>query len=303
MAKPKLPYERVAEAAFQLHARGEKIVQRSVRAISGGDPAAVGEHLKQWKREHPELAETQRTATPELPAPFLRVLQDEIQRRIAEACAALEGQLATAQENIEDLTRQVGELQEENSSFERQRDDLGAENERLQGQVKQQASDLDRLQQLLATEQKAAEAARVDLAEARLRAKGQQELADSLKNERDSLRQSIDTERSGRLEAEKSLTGANAAVEQLRKRVEQLSGFHDALETERDTLQASLDAERAERSTAEKHLAACQAEAKGVKERADDLQQREAALRAELVQLRTPGPPNTTGGARKSSDE
>jgi colicin import membrane protein len=302
MAKPKLPYERVAEAAFALHARGEKIVQRAVRAISGGDPAAVGEHLKQWKREHPDLAEAQRTATPELPAPFLRLLQDEIQRRIAEACAGLEGQLVTAQENIEDLTRQVGELQEENSSFESKRDELSAENERLQGQVQQQASDLTRLQQQLEESQRAAEAARVDLAQARLRADGEAKRADQLYTEFTRLGAVYEAEKEKRIDAEKSLASANASLEQIRKYLDQMLQLHHEVEADRDEVQKSLDAERVERSKVEKQLATSQAESKAAKERAEDLQRRETELHVALKEardeMREQRGPQTRGGGK-----
>lgn len=290
MAKPKLPYERVKEAAFSLHSRGEKLTQRAVRAISGGDPAAVGEHLKQLKVDHPELFSSTRAAAPELPAGFLRLLQDEIQRRISEASVALEGQLATALENIQDLARQVGELQEENSSLEGERDELAVENERLLGQVKQQATDLEQRQQLLAAERVASETARVDLAAACLRAKGHQELADSLQDERQNLRKTIDTERHGRLEAEKFLATANASgqqlqkqVDQLQKHLEQMTRYHDDLKTERDKLHNTLATERA--ALAGK-LATAEAEAKAAITRADDLKRREADLQAQLREVR-----------------
>jgi len=316
MAKPEIPYERVSEAAFGLHAREEKITNRSVRAISGGSPTTVSKHLKRLEAEHPQLFTAQRAAGgPELPAGVLRVLSDELRRQVAEVSAALEGQLATAKETIDDLTRENAELQDESSQLEGRRDELAAENERLQGQVQQQATDLQRLQEQLAAAQADAHAVRVQLAKAELKAEDQQKLADTLANERDSLRGALEKEREGRLAAEKSLATATAALEQLRQRVEQqqkhvdqITGWHDALETERNDLQNKLATERTEHATLAGKLATSEAQTKAAVARADDLQQREKdlqsqlkELRAELRQMRTmpteqPTPPAAGGG-------
>ena len=212
MAKPEVPYERVAEAALGLYAHGERVTNRAVRAISGGSPATVSKHLKRFEQEHPEASARQRAAAPDLPAGVLRVLQDELRRRDAEVSAVLEEQLATAQETLDDLTRENGELQEQAGLIERDRDDLAAERERLQGQVQQQAADLQRLQEQLEQERAAAETARVALAQERLRAEGAKELADSLKSERESQRQTLETERAGRIDAERALASTSASL-------------------------------------------------------------------------------------------
>src|SRR5262245_57830614 len=112
MARSSTPFERVAEAAFSLKARDEKITNRSVRAISGGSPATVSEHLKRLEAEHPELFAQRGTPAPELPPGLLRVIQDELHRREADVAAKLEDQLATSRENSDDLIRENRELQE-----------------------------------------------------------------------------------------------------------------------------------------------------------------------------------------------
>ena len=116
MAKPPIPYERVKQAAFELHGRQEKITNRAVRAISGGSPSTVSAHLQTLAQEHPELVAIPGSAPPpppQLSERLLRVLHEELRQRDIELVQPLTEQLVTAREAHEDLRREITDLEEE----------------------------------------------------------------------------------------------------------------------------------------------------------------------------------------------
>lgn len=292
MAKTAIPYERVVEAAFQLRTDQKKITHRAVRAISGGSPSTVGQHLRKLEQEHPELFPGQGVPPP-IPAlseRLVRVLEEELRQRDAALGQPLTEQLAMARETQEDLQREVADLEEElareTTRWQRERDDLAGERDRLAGRCAQQVRELESkhqaaeaelhsLTQQLQAERDAVKTLQLQLGAVRLTAESQQKRAEELQQE---WRQ----EREGRVEAERSRASASASLEELRKHLDQMIRLHDDLETARDALQQALDTERAEHRATAGQLAACQVEAKAAAARADDLQRREGELRAEF---------------------
>lgn len=297
MPREKIPYEEVARVCDVLRAQGTRPGQRVVMAQTGGSAKLVLEHIRTWKSQHPEAA----APAPTLNAGIARLLSEEIGRIEAQARLNAEERLREVEEANEELMRESGRLDQENESLQQLVAALTGERDQLRGQVRQQTTDIERLQQQLKEVQDAAKATSVALAKAELKADSQKEIADSLRNERDSLRKLNEEERAGRVEAEKALAGADGSLQELRKNLDKMIELYDEVEAERAEMQKSLDAERGERAKFATQLAACQAEAKAAKERADDLQRREGELRSELQRRETVRTPLRTGAREDPS--
>jgi colicin import membrane protein len=297
MARTGISYEQVEQAADALVAAGRlgpdgHPTLAAVREHLGtGSPNTIHGHLKAWKARRPAAA----AATTELPSGLIRAIGDEIERTKAEARAEIEARLVAAQAEAGELARAGTVLEAEFSELQTAHEVLKAEYEQLVGSHAELQKEVDRLQQQLEDERRATASARVDLAKALHSSESNERVATELRNERDNLRRTIDTERSERIEAERQLANANGSLEQVRKHLQQMIDLHDEVETERDEVQKVLDAERVAHATAAKELAACRAEAKAAKDRADDLQAREKELRADLKQARDLQQPRKRG--------
>jgi colicin import membrane protein len=289
MARPGITYEQVEQAADALLAGGRmgpdgNPTLAAVREQLGtGSPNTIHAHLRVWKARRPAPA----SPGTELPAGVVRAINDELQRATAAARAEIEAKLIAAQTEAGELARAGTATEAELTELQSEHAALRAEHERVLGSQAELREELERVQAQLELERKTAEAARVDLAQARLKAETQQEVANSLRGERDNLRTVIETERAGRIEAERSLAGAVAARDTLKAQVEQLVKGTEALERETGRLGQALDAERTKSADAQRELAACRAESAAAVARAEDLARRERALQEELQQLRT----------------
>jgi len=282
MAKTGVEYEEVARAADALLAKGVEPTVRLVLAEVGGSATTVHKHMKAWRAAHPQAA----AAPPELPASLQRAIQEELRRQQAEARADIEARLSIVQVEAGDLARAAEKAETEAEDLRQQLAEQTQERDRLSGQLEQQSAEMAKLQNLLQGERAAAEAARVDLAQARLKAAGDAELVETMKTERSALRGDIEKERAGRIDAERQHAAATAARDKLQDRVDELVSRTAALDKMRIDLQAGLDAERTQRTDAQRDLAAATARAKATEERAEDLQRREEALRKELTAAR-----------------
>lgn len=138
---------------------------------------------------------------------------------------------------------------------------------------------VEKLQEQLATERAVAEGARIDLAQNRLKASGDAELVTTLRSELDVRRSEIDAERGGRVDAERQLAGATAALEAQAANIADLQGRLQAVESARSAAQASLDAERSLRFGAERERDVALERVAAALARAEDLLSRESVLR------------------------
>jgi chromosome segregation ATPase len=289
MARTGISYEQVEQAADSLLAGGRvgpdgNPTLAAVREQLGtGSPNTIHAHLRVWKARRPAQA----SAGTELPAGVVRAINDELQRATAAARAEIEAKLIAAQTEAAELARAGAATEAELTELQGEHATLRAERDQLLGSQAELQKELERVQTQLELERKTSEGARVDLAQARLTAETQREVATSLRSERDNLRTAIETERAGRIEAERSLAGATAARDTLKAQVDQVVKGKDELERDNDRLEQALDTERTKSADAQRELAACRAESKAASARAEDLARREKVLQDELQQLRT----------------
>jgi len=289
MARDGLEYEDVARVADALRERGIKPTNRLVLSETRGSASTVHRHLKRWLEENPGSP----APAPELPQSFQRAVQELLKRIQSEASADLEARLASAQQEAEDFARESEELQAKHEQLAAQLrakcEELlqqlaasTAERDRLQGHSEQQAAQLERVQGELEAERRAHADARDELVEARFKVESAQEIAHTLRAEREQLRVSIEQERSGRVEVERRLAAVEASRQALEQREQERSAERLALLQQREELVATLESERERRGAIERALATREAEAKAALNLAEDLKRREEAIRSEL---------------------
>lgn len=212
--------EQVNAAADAIRASGAKPTARSIRDQLGtGSMATVLKLLQTWQAGQVK-APTQEVA---LPPALTRYLVDFVGREVAQARAALETDLAAAQQAQADL---IAESERQSTTIESQAEalDLAHSNKsELQGKLGQMESDLATARDEAARERQAAEAARTDLAKAQLRL----EALPRIEAETDRLRVELDAERSKRHEAARTAAAADARAAGL---AERLSDAHASIE-------------------------------------------------------------------------
>lgn len=211
MARQGITYEQVAAVADALMADGFQPTIRSVRERlrNTGSPNTIHKHLTAWVEARPVAA----AAAPELPRALVTAFAAEIERAASQARAEVEARLVHAQAEAADLAA-AGEL------LEGERDELAelvasltSERDTLAGKAEQQAADLVEQAQRIEREQQAAEAARVDLATARLKIEAHAERHAEQGIELERLRQALEVELKARVTAEQQAAVLDARLE------------------------------------------------------------------------------------------
>ena len=231
MAREGITAAQVAQAADALVGEGKQPTIRGVRdRLGGGSPNTVHRHLTAWRETRPPAV----AAAPELPASLTASIAAEIARATAKARAEIEGYLVQAQTEAADLAQAGEVLEAEREALTEQVAVLTRERDTLAGKAAQQVADLDAQAQRIEREQSAAEAARVELATARLRIEGDAERRAEQTQEIERLRAALEAESKARVAGEQSAAVLTAKLEALRDQVEELREGRARLEAERD---------------------------------------------------------------------
>ena len=211
MARIGVTAEQVSAVADALVGEGRSVSIRSVRERLGdkGSPNTIQKHLAAWRDARPMVAATAQ----ELPQGLTTAIAAEIGRVAAQARAEIEARLVEVQAEAADLAFAGEALEEERDSLQAQIAELTTERDTLAGKASQQATDLTDLMERVEREQQAAEAARIELAKASLRAEGLNERYSAQINELEQLRTDIDIERRARIAAEQSAAVLAARLE------------------------------------------------------------------------------------------
>lgn len=211
MARIGVTAEQVSAVADALVGEGRSVSIRSVRERLGdkGSPNTIQKHLAAWRDARPMVAATAQ----ELPQGLTTAIAAEIGRAAAQARAEIEARLVEVQAEAADLAFAGEALEEERDSLQAQIAELTTERDTLAGKASQQATDLTDLMERVEREQQAAEAARIELAKASLRAEGLNERYSAQINELEQLRTDIDIERRARIAAEQSAAVLAARLE------------------------------------------------------------------------------------------
>jgi hypothetical protein len=201
----------VSAVADALIGEGKQATIRAVRERLGdrGSPNTIQKHLSAWRDARPMAA----AAALELPQTLAAAIAAEIGRAAAQARAEIEGRLVEVQTEAADLAMTGESLEDERDSLIAQMAVLTTERDTLAGKAAQQAADLVELTGRVEREQQAAEAARVELATARLRAEGLTERHAAQGKEVEQLRAAVEDERKGRIAAEQAAAVLAARLE------------------------------------------------------------------------------------------
>lgn len=272
-------YETVARVADEMRKSdpvGRNPSVRKVFARAGGDYNQVAEHMRTWRAQQP-LGPA--AAPPELTTNLLKALRDEIAHHRGAAASDQARELEECREELEDLRREYALSLAGKRELEQQVALVAAERERLAADGVNLSMAVEKLQEQLATERAVAEGARIDLAQTRLKASSDAELVTMLRSELDVRRSEIDAERGGRVDAERQLAGATAAMEAQAANIADLQGRLQAVESARSAAQASLDAERSLRFGAERERDVALERVAAAVARADYLLEREDEIR------------------------
>lgn len=211
MARIGVTSEQVSAVADTLIGEGKQATIRAVRERLGdrGSPNTIQKHLSAWRDARPMAA----AAALELPQALAAAIAAEIGRAAAQARAEIEGRLVEVQTEAADLAMTGESLEDERDSLISQMAVLTTERDTLAGKAAQQAADLVELTGRVEREQQAAEAARVELATARLRAEGLTERHAAQGKEVEQLRAAVEDERKGRIAAEQAAAVLAARLE------------------------------------------------------------------------------------------
>ena len=248
MARIGVTSEQVSAVADALIGEGKQATIRAVRERLGdrGSPNTIQKHLSAWRDARPMAA----AAALELPQTLAAAIAAEIGRAAAQARAEIEGRLVEVQTEAADLAMTGESLEDERDSLIAQMAVLTTERDTLAGKAAQQAADLAELTGRVEREQQAAEAARVELATARLRAEGLTERHAAQGKEVEQLRAAVEDERKGRIAAEQAAAVLAARLEASAELVVRAESRAELAERQADQVTQDVRKAHAEREDA-----------------------------------------------------
>lgn len=199
-----ITYEHVATIAHQMVTNGEDPTVRKVRnALGEGSLGTIHKHLSTWRTE--KTPPTQRGTT--LSEELQRTMVREIERVVTSATAGTGTELARTKVENDDLARECEkrekEIEELRLLLVQEREEL----QRARGENRMLLSELDR-------ERKEGEDARSERTKAELRL----EDLPRLREEINTLRENVQRENEGRVDAEKRSAVAEALLLQLHQK-------------------------------------------------------------------------------------
>ena len=211
MARAGIQFEQVAAVADALMGEGQPPTIRAVRERLGdtGSPNTIHKHLTTWRAARPVAV----AAVPVLPQALTAAIGAEIERAAAQARGEVEGLLVQVQAEAADLAVSGEATEAERDALVEQVTALTTERDTLAGRAAQQAADLAEQARRIEREQQAAEAARVELATARLKIEAQAEARADQAAEIERLRAALEAESKGRIAAEQQAAVLAAKLE------------------------------------------------------------------------------------------
>ena len=214
MVQARISADEVAAAADALMAEGQSATIRAVRdRLGGGSPNTIQRHLAAWRSMRQTLA----TPPMALPSSLMAAIGQELERVAAQARAEIEERLVLAQKEAAELATAGEAIESERDALEARIADLTHANDTLAGRVQQLEADLDIQAQRAEREQKAAEAARIELAKSRLQIESCIERSSEQSAEVKRLRDSLSTSESARTAAEQQAAVSTARLEEAQK--------------------------------------------------------------------------------------
>lgn len=173
MARDGVTFEQIEAVAEALTGEGLAPTIRAVRERLGntGSPNTIQRHLVRWR----ELRPSAPVPPPNIPDGILSAIAQEIERAAIRARAETEARLELAQAELAELAT-VGEtLEVEREALGAQAGELARERDTLAGKAAEQAQEIERQARDIERERQAAEAARIEIAQGRLRSEAQAE--------------------------------------------------------------------------------------------------------------------------------
>ena len=215
MAREGISYDHVAKVADELVGEAQQPTIRLIRERLGtGSPNTIHRHLTIWREARPQIT----TATAELPASLATQIAAEISRAAAQARAEIEGRLIQTQAEAAELATTGEALELERDTLLEHITSLTRERDILAGKAAQQAADLIEQASRLDREQHATEAARIELATARLKIEAQTEKQGELSTENQQLRLALDASQKAKQDAEQQAAVLTAKFEAMTDR-------------------------------------------------------------------------------------
>lgn len=216
MARVGITFEQVAHGADALVGEGQQPTIRAIRERLGdtGSPNTIHKHLTAWRAARPVAA----ASAHDLPQALTAAIGAEIERAASQARAEIEGRLAQSLAEAADLAGAGESLEAERDMLAEQVVALTSERDTLAGKASQQAVDLVEQAQRIEREQKAAEAARVELAKAQLKAEAQSEAVVAQAAEIERLRVTLETQSNARIQSEQQTAVLAAKLEAMSDR-------------------------------------------------------------------------------------
>ncbi len=215
MAREGISYDHVAKVADELVGEAQQPTIRLIRERLGtGSPNTIHRHLTVWREARPQIT----TATAELPASLATQIAAEISRAAAQARAEIEGRLIQTQAEAAELATTGEALEVERDTLLEHITSLTRERDTLAGKAAQQAADLIEQASRLDREQQATEAARIELATARLKIEAQTEKQGELSAENQQLRLALDASQKAKQDAEQQAAVLTAKFEAMTDR-------------------------------------------------------------------------------------
>ena len=203
--KTGITYSQVQAAADALVAEKREPTIMAVRErLRTGSPNTIHRHLMKWREARPEAP----AATIDLPQAIIREINGEIQRAASAARAEVEAQLAQALAEAADLSAAGETLEADRDGLTELLAALTSERDVQAGKTAEQAAEIERLSLELERERKAAEEARIEVAQGRLGAQALGRQVEELRADLARLRDESTQERHARIESERNLAGA-----------------------------------------------------------------------------------------------
>ena len=204
MARPGITYDEVIAAIDALLASGEDpTIQRIREHLGTVSPNTIHRHLVTWRASRP----VEQRKAPELPAELQAALVKEIERQAAEARTDVERSLVSAQKEAATLAKAGEELEELNSTLEEQNEALAAEKERQAALANERHDEIEELKADLDRERKAAEEARIQVAQGRNKIEALDQQADELRAKLTAAAADAKSAQAAQVAAEKAAPG------------------------------------------------------------------------------------------------
>lgn len=227
MARQGISFEQVCAAATALAGEGLQPTIKAVRErLGSGSPNTIHEHLKRWRDVHPSTT----MAAPELPQALTAAIAAAIEHAAMQARQEIEERLAQANAESDELTAYGSALESERDELAEKLVAMTRERDMEIGRAQQQATELVSAQQRIEIEQKAAEAARVELAKARLIEQAQSERRAEQFAEIERLRGALAEAQKGRAVAEQQAAVLVAKLEAMAERARSAEARANLLE-------------------------------------------------------------------------